>query len=126
MLRFFKCDVCGKVVAVVNNGAGTSTCCGQNMRELIAGSTDASAEKHVPSVKAENQQVMVNVGSIDHPMQPEHYIQWICIETDKGFQLKYLTPGSNPSAVFNLEKGEKLKTVYSYCNLHGLWNLLKF
>lgn len=122
MTRFFKCDVCGKVVAVVEDGMGTSTCCGKNMRELVPGTVDASLEKHVPTVNVAGTEVTVNVGSVNHPMEKEHHISWICLETCCGVYLKYLKVGSNPTAVFNLANGERLKTVYAYCNLHGLWS----
>lgn len=122
MAQFYKCDLCNKVVAVIRDGAGVSTCCGQDMSELVPGTVDASREKHVPYVTINGTEVTVQVGSTKHPMEEKHFIDWICIKTDRGIQLKYLTIGSEPVARFYLEKGEKLKTVYSYCNIHGLWS----
>jgi superoxide reductase len=91
------------------------------MTELIPGTTDAAQEKHVPAVTVEGNKVSVKVGSVEHPMTDAHYIQWIVIETDKGCQMKKLTPQDKPEAEFLLLDGEKLVGTYEYCNLHGLW-----
>lgn len=123
MAKFYKCDVCDKIVAVVKDGAGTSVCCGQDMVELVAGTVDASREKHVPQVTINGTEVIVQVGSVLHPMEEKHHIEWICIKTNKGIQLKYLIAGSDPVARFFLEPDERLEKTYAYCNLHGLWSL---
>ena len=112
---FYRCAHCGKIVSVVVNGGGTLTCCGDEMQLLKANTTDAAKEKHVPVVTIEGNKVVVNVGSVDHPMTPEHYIQFIMIETNLG------TPDDKPHAEFVLQDGEKLAAAYEYCNLHGLW-----
>ena len=95
-------------------------CCGQKMTELVAGTTDAAQEKHVPVVEKDGSKVKVKVGSVEHPMMDEHYIQWVCLETENGSQIKYLKPGTKPEAEFTLDN-DQLKAVYEYCNLHGLW-----
>ena len=118
---FQRCAHCGKIVSVVVNGGGTLTCCGDEMQLLKANTTDAAKEKHVPAVTVEGNKVVVNVGSVDHPMTPEHYIQFIMIETNLGKQYKGLTPEDKPHAEFVLQEGEKLVAAYEYCNLHGLW-----
>ena len=118
---FYRCAHCGKIVSVVVNGGGTLTCCGDEMQLLKANTTDAAKEKHVPAVTVEGNKVGVNVGSVDHPMTPEHYIQFIMIETNLGKQYKGLTPEDKPHAEFVLQEGEKLVAAYEYCNLHGLW-----
>ena len=118
---FYRCAHCGKIVSVVVNGGGTLTCCGDEMQLLKANTTDAAKEKHVPAVTVEGNKVVVNVGSVDHPMTPEHYIQFIMIETNLGKQYKGLTPEDKPHAEFVLQEGEKLVAAYEYCNLHGLW-----
>ena len=91
------------------------------MKELVPGTTDAAVEKHVPVVKTEGNRVTVTVGSVEHPMLPEHFINFIVLETEKGFSVKHLNPGEKPEAVFTINDGEKVKAVYEYCNLHGLW-----
>ena len=118
---FYRCAHCGKIVSVVVNGGGTLTCCGDEMQLLKANTTDAAKEKHVPAVTVEGNKVVVNVGSVDHPMTPEHYIQFIMIETNLGKQYKGLTPEDKPHAEFVLQEGEKLVAANEYCNLHGLW-----
>ena len=118
---FYRGAHCGKIVSVVVNGGGTLTCCGDEMQLLKANTTDAAKEKHVPAVTVEGNKVVVNVGSVDHPMTPEHYIQFIMIETNLGKQYKGLTPEDKPHAEFVLQEGEKLVAAYEYCNLHGLW-----
>lgn len=120
---FYRCAHCGKIVSVVVNGGGTLTCCGDEMQLLKANTTDAAKEKHVPAVTVEGNKVVVNVGSVDHPMTPEHYIQFIMIETNLGKQYKGLTPDDKPHAEFVLQDGEKLAAAYEYCNLHGLWKV---
>jgi len=98
-------------------------CCGQKMTELVPGTSDGAAEKHVPSYEVDGYLVNVTVGSVEHPMTEEHYIEWIAIETEKGAQRKTLKPGDKPSLVFALSDDDKLDAVYAYCNLHGLWKI---
>jgi len=119
--RFFICNKCGKIMALVKETNIPTMCCGQPMNELIPSTTDASIEKHVPVYTVKNNKIYVTVGSIEHPMTPEHYIEWISIQTNKGNQRKILTPNSNPEAVFALCEDESLEAVYAYCNLHSLW-----
>ena len=90
--------------------------------ELIASSTDAAKEKHVPVVTKKCKQVKVDVGSVTHPMSQEHLIEWIAIETEQGVQVKYLSATSSPVASFSLADGDVFVKAYAYCNLHGLWN----
>lgn len=97
------------------------SCCGQHMTELIPGTIDASVEKHVPVYTVEGNLVHVNVGEVDHPMVPEHYIEWIALETKSGTQRKKLNPGEAPRATFALVDGDEVVAAYEYCNLHGLW-----
>ena len=91
------------------------------MKEIIPGSVEASVEKHLPVVKVEGNLVTAVVGSVEHPMVEEHFIQWLALETENGSQLKRLVPGEKPQAVFALAEGEKPLAVYEWCNLHGLW-----
>ena len=94
---------------------------GEKMKEIIPGTTDAAVEKHVPVISQEGNIVTVSVGSVEHPMIPEHYIEWISLETNKGNQRKVLQPNTPPTAQFALLDGEEVITAYAYCNLHSLW-----
>ena len=119
-IKFYVCPHCGNIVEMVHDAGVNPVCCGQKMKELIPGSVDASAEKHVPAVKVQGGIVEVNVGSVDHPMVDVHWIEWVELVSDKGIQRKYLNPGEAPNVKFILG-GEKPLAVYAYCNLHGLW-----
>ena len=94
----------------------------QGFEELIASSTDAAKEKHVPVVTKKCKQVKVDVGSVAHPMSSEHLIEWVAIETAQGIQVKYLTADSAPVCSFSLADGDSFVKAYAYCNLHGLWS----
>ena len=119
--KFYVCAHCGNIIAYVNNSGVPVMCCGQKMQELIPGTTDASQEKHVPVYTVEGNKVHVKVGSVTHPMQEEHYIQWISLQTKQGNQRKVLKPTDAPEACFCLCEGDEVEAVYEYCNLHGLW-----
>ena len=120
-MKFYRCKKCGKIVAIVNETVVPTMCCGEAMEELIPGTTDAALEKHVPVYEVNGNLVTVTVGSVDHPMTPEHYIQWIAIKTKNGNQRKILTPTDAPKATFAIVDGDEVLEVYEYCNLHGLW-----
>lgn len=121
MTKFYRCDHCGILVGVVQEGGGMLTCCGEAMRPLEANTTDAAQEKHVPVVEVSGSIVTVSVGSATHPMLDEHHIAWIALETNQGMQRKELPHTGEPKAVFALADGEKAVAAYEYCNLHGLW-----
>jgi superoxide reductase len=120
-ISFYKCKKCGKVVAMLKGSPCDTMCCGEAMTELTANTTDAAVEKHVPVVTVNGNTVEVNVGSVTHPMEEKHFIEWIALETKNGNQLKYLKPGDAPKAVFALTDGDEVIRAYAYCNLHGLW-----
>lgn len=120
MAQFFKCKKCGKIIEIVNKGCPALVCCGEEMTEIKANTSDGATEKHVPVIEVNGDKVTVKVGSAVHPMEADHWIQWIEIETDKGIQRKNLNPGEAPQATFILS-GEKLLAAYEYCNKHGLW-----
>ena len=120
-MKFYKCEICGKIVAMVKETPVDTMCCGQAMRELVPGTTDGAAEKHVPVYTLEGNTVKVKVGSVEHPMTDAHHIEWIAIETENGNQRKELKPGDKPEATFALVPRDKIKSVYEYCNIHGLW-----
>lgn len=118
--QVYKCAICGNIVEVLQPGAGTLVCCGKPMTLLQANTTDAATEKHVPVISTVPGGYKVSVGSAPHPMQEEHYIQWIELVTEEGAVLrKFLKPGEAPEVVFHSE--EKVLFAREYCNLHGLW-----
>ncbi len=118
--EFYICRHCKNIVSMIHNAGVPIVCCGEKMEKLSAASVDASREKHVPVVKIEGDKVIVDVGSVSHPMQSEHHIAWVYLQTDCGGQIKYLKTDSDPIATFAIFD-ENLEAVYAYCNLHGLW-----
>ena len=121
MKKFFVCKHCGNMIGLLHDAGVPMMCCGEKMVELVPNTTDAAQEKHVPVATAEGNKVEGNVGSVDHPMHDEHWIEWACLETAKGGNRKALNPGEKPNVVFALTEDEKPIAVYEYCNLHGLW-----
>jgi len=121
----YKCEVCGHIVEIEHNGKGELVCCGQPMKHRVENTVDAAVEKHVPVAERVDGKVTVKVGSVEHPMEEKHYIEWIEVIVDNkpaGEQFiyrKYLKPGDKPEAVFNIGDGDII--VREYCNLHGLW-----
>lgn len=89
--------------------------------ELVANTVDAAQEKHVPVIEIAGDTVTVKVGSVEHPMLDAHWIEWICLVTEGGMQMKWLKPGMKPEATFILTPGDKALAAFEYCNLHGLW-----
>lgn len=120
-MKFYICEHCGNMIAMVKDKGVPVMCCGQKMKEIVPGTTDASAEKHVPVYEVKDNKVYVTVGAAEHPMLPAHYIEWIAVQTNAGNQRKALKPGEPPKAVFALLEGETVEAVYAYCNLHSLW-----
>ena len=115
MLKFYQCNACKKVIISKEELKL------EGWSEVIAGSTDAAQEKHVPVVEKKCKSVKVDVGSVAHPMSEEHLIEWVALETEKGYQVQYLKANEAPVCVFKLADGDKAVAVYAYCNLHGLW-----
>ena len=122
MSKFYVCSRCGNLVGMIKESGVPMMCCGQKMDELVPNTVEASGEKHIPAVKLGDGVVEVNVGSVDHPMAPEHYIEWVYVQTEKGGQRKALKPGDAPHVTFALGD-DKAVAVYAYCNLHGLWKV---
>ena len=120
-MKFYRCAHCGQIIAVVKKTGVPIICCGEPMKEIIPGTTDASLEKHVPVYEGKDGKVVVKVGAVDHPMLPEHYIEWVAIQTKFGNQRKSLKPGDAPQVCFRLCDGDEVEAVYAYCNLHSLW-----
>ena len=118
--KFFICRHCGNQIGMIKDMGVPVVCCGEPMAPLVPNTVDASGEKHLPVVTVDGNVIKVNVGSVDHPMAPEHYIEWIYVQTENGGQRKSLNPGDAPAATFCMGD-DKAVAVYAYCNLHGLW-----
>ena len=116
--KFYICKHCVNLIGIIDNKGVPLICCGEKMSELEANTVEASKEKHIPVVKIDGNMVTVSIGSIPHPMEEAHYIEFIYIETKNGGQRK--CPFSEPKVTFSLVDDE-LIAVYAYCNLHGLW-----
>ncbi len=117
--NIYKCELCGNMVEMTHASAGQLVCCGQDMGALKENTTEAAVEKHIPEVTKTEDIVEVTVGSVLHPMEDKHFIEWIELITETEVYRKYLKPGSEPFAVFRTES-DKFE-VRAYCNLHGLW-----
>lgn len=119
--KFYRCTTCGNIVARVHNSGIPVMCCGKPMEEIIPSTTDAAAEKHIPVYTIENNKVIVKIGSVEHPMTEDHYIEWVSIQTKFGNQRKALKPNTPPTVCFALCENDEVEVVYAYCNLHSLW-----
>ena len=120
-LKFYRCNHCRQIVAIVKKTGVPVVCCGEAMQEIIPGTSDGAVEKHVPVYEVKDGKVFVTVGSVAHPMLEEHFIEWVAIQTKFGNQRKALKPGDEPKVCFALCEGDEVEAVYEYCNLHGLW-----
>jgi superoxide reductase len=118
-LEVYKCEVCGNIVEVIHEGDGELVCCGQPMKLFVENTVDAAKEKHVPVIEKTADGFKVKVGSVTHPMEEKHYIEWIELIADGVAYRKFLKPGEAPEAVFCIDA--KQITAREYCNLHGLW-----
>lgn len=118
-LQIFKCEVCGNIVEVIHEGKGELVCCKQPMKLFVENTVDAAKEKHVPVVEKTAGGVKVTVGSVAHPMEEKHYIEWIEIIADGKAYRQFLNPGDAPEATFAISAEQV--TAREYCNLHGLW-----
>lgn len=120
-IKFYRCEHCGNIAIKVIDSGVPMVCCGEPMVELVAGSTDAATEKHVPVVTVEGSHVHVQVGEVVHPMTEAHLIQFVVLVTSAGWQVAHLTAADDPIADFELAEGVRAIAAYEYCNLHGLW-----
>ncbi len=118
-LEIYKCEICGNIVEVLHGGKGDLVCCGQPMKLYVENTVDAAKEKHVPVVRQTASGFTVSVGSVPHPMEEKHYIEWIELIADGVAYRKFLNPGDAPEAQFDIKA--KQVTAREYCNLHGLW-----
>ncbi len=119
-LRFFKCNHCGNVVVKLVDNVVPIFCCGEKMEEIFANTIEASIEKHLPVVELKDDLVEIKVGSILHPMEESHYINFVAVETDNEYYIVSLLPGQTPEVKVFVGQS-KVIAVYEYCNLHGLW-----
>jgi len=120
-VRFYICRHCGNIIGMIHSSGVKVKCCGEDMVELVPNTSDGAKEKHVPVVEVSGDKVTVKVGSVSHPMEAEHYIMWVYIQTEQGGQRKNLNPGDKPDATFALADGDKVVAAFAYCNKHGLW-----
>ena len=118
-LQVYKCNACGNIVEVLHGGEGELVCCGEPMKLMKENTVDAAKEKHVPVIEKTEGGVKVKVGSVAHPMEDKHYIEWIEIIADGEAYRQFLNPGGAPEATFCIEA--QSITAREYCNLHGLW-----
>jgi superoxide reductase len=118
-LEVYKCEVCGNMVEVLHGGVGELVCCGQPMKLYRENTVDASLEKHVPVLEHTQEGIKVKVGSVPHPMEEKHFIEWVeLIVGDKAYR-QFLKPGESPEAFFQVKAPQA--TAREYCNLHGVW-----
>ena len=119
--KIFYCKHCGNIIVHLKSSGVNVVCCDEPMTALVANTVEASVEKHIPVVTVDGEKVHVAVGSEEHPMIEKHYIQWIMVVTEKGFQVKHLNWTDKPEACFCVCKSDKIVGAYAYCNIHGLW-----
>lgn len=120
-MEFYICNHCGNIITFLSNKGAGVNCCGERMTKIIPNSIDASNEKHIPIIKLSDNLVTVCVGSIEHPMSNDHFIEWILLETNNGYQMCHLSASDAPKATFKICDNDKIVATYAFCNLHGLW-----
>ena len=117
--QVYKCNVCGIIVETLVGGAGTLSCCNKPMKQLKENTVDAATEKHVPVIEKIGEEVKVKVGSVEHPMEPNHFIEWIEVIAGEEVHRQFLSPGQKPEATFKVDAENLIAR--EHCNLHGLW-----
>lgn len=120
-MKICKCDVCGNVISILDDNGGKLMCCNEEMGLMTPEASDGAREKHVPVITKDGDEIVVSVGSIEHPMDDDHYINWIALETATGVMRTNLRPQEKPEAKFPYVKGS---VVYVYCDKHGLWKAI--
>jgi len=119
LLEIYKCEICGNIVEMLHDGKGELVCCGEPMKLFVENTVDAAREKHVPVIEKTSSGVKVKVGSVAHPMEAKHYIEWIEVISDGKVYREFLKPGDAPEAEFCIT-GDYI-VAREFCNLHGLW-----
>ena len=120
-MKFYLCENCNNIITLAHTGSQPISCCGEQIKELLPHTKDVGNEKHLPVVEINGSDVCVKVGSVEHPMLENHYINLIALETKNGNQIVELKPEDKPEAHFSIVDGDKVIAAYEYCNLHGLW-----
>lgn len=120
-LSFYECKTCGNVIIKVVDSGVVPVCCGEEMSLLEENTVDGVFEKHVPDFLEKDGAIVIKIGEVLHPMTSEHHIMGIYLETDKNIYIRKLDPNKDPAVCFRLCEGEKVKNIYGYCNIHGLW-----
>ncbi len=120
-MQFYRCSVCGQMIAIVKKTGAPVMCCGKPMEQITPNTVDAAGEKHVPVWEFDGNKVLVTVGEVEHPMTEEHYIEWVALKSKFGNQRKALKPGDAPKVCFTVCEGDEVEAVFAYCNLHSLW-----
>jgi len=120
-LEVYKCEICGNIVEVLHGGRGELVCCGKPMKLFKENTVDAAKEKHVPVIEKTAEGIRVKVGSVAHPMEEKHYIEWIEVLADGKVYRQFLNPGQTPEALFPIKADQV--SAREYCNLHGLWRV---
>ena len=118
--KFFICKHCGNLIGLIDNKGVPMICCGEKMTELVPNTVEASTEKHLPAITVSGDSISVQIGSVPHPMEEKHHIDFVYVETQRGGQRKCLKVGGEPNLEFCFTD-DKPVAVYAYCNLHGLW-----
>ena len=122
LLEVYRCEICGNIVELLHEGKGELVCCGQPMKLMAENSVDAAHEKHVPVIEKTETGYKITVGSVAHPMEEKHYIEWIELIADGKAYRKFLKAGDSPEAEFCIDGASSI-TGRAYCNLHGLWKM---
>ena len=120
-LKFYYCEDCDNVVIMLKDSGVPMMCCGQPMIELIPGKMNASLEKHMPVYQVEGNQVVVTIGTTEHTMEENHFVEWVALQTKQTAQRKTLHPGQQPKVSFAICEGDEAEAVYVYCSQHGFW-----
>ena len=120
-MELFICKHCGNIITYLENKGVPVMCCGEKMQKVEPNTVDAAVEKHLPVIEVKDLLATVVVGAVEHPMQEDHYIKWIILETTEGIKVKNLTPSDKPIAIFPLLDGEEVIAAYEFCNKHGIW-----
>lgn len=120
-MKFYICEHCKNIIYFMNENNSKFSCCGENMTLITASSSDGALEKHVPVIKQNGNNVVVEIGQIPHPMLDVHYIEWIALETKKRRYIQNLKPNDEPKASFTIENDDEIVAAYEYCNIHGLY-----
>lgn len=118
--KFFRCKHCGNFIGLIDNGGVAMTCCNEKMELLVPNTVEASNEKHLPKVETKDRLVYVEIGSVLHPAEEGHHIEFIYLQTENGGQRRTINVGAKPAAMFCLMDDQPI-SAYAYCNLHGLW-----